>query len=552
MTMYRKRTIPALLGLALTACGALFSPVGLEAVPLTFQYQGHVIVSGVAFEGTGQFKFALLDGAGNGLWRNTGMPGQPTEPPMAVSLPMRRGVYQVSLGDTNLPNMAPLSAQVFAGDALNLRVWFNDGTNGFQQLAPDTRISSVAFAVRAATVDRVEETALPPSVARLVALTEKMTFSSTNPNDTNLLASGFSVFRELPAAAWENGPDGAPAARSDHTGVWTGREFIIWGGAAGGSSLLASGAKYDSLTGSWEVISTIDAPVARRRHEAVWTGMKMIVWGGHDGTGWNPVGGQYDPRIQRWFPVPQSPLLAREDHIMLWTGTRVAIWGGRHAVGRLGDGALFDPNSNQWTPIPPQGAPVARSTASGVWTGAELIVWGGRTTLTEVGDGARLGITNGMPTMWKPISRMAAPSPRQAHTAVWTGTRMLVWGGISGTDLLADGKSYDPVADQWSPITGLNAPSGRTGHSAVWTGKEMLILGGVDEDGETASAHAYDPGLDQWRALPSAGGPVARAGATAVWTGRDVLIFGGEASGAPVGALQSIDPEPPVYLYRKP
>ena len=129
---------------------------------------------------------------------------------------------------------------------------------------------------------------------------------------------------------------------------------------------------------------------------------------------------------------------------------------------------------------------------------------------------------------------------------------MIIWGGISGATLLDDGGSYDPVTDQWSRISQIDAPSARKEHNAIWTGKEMIVLFGSDQDGETASAHAYDPAEDSWRALPSTGTPTARVGAVAAWTGFEIVVFGGEASGSPLAALQKIDPEPPVYLYRKP
>ena len=129
---------------------------------------------------------------------------------------------------------------------------------------------------------------------------------------------------------------------------------------------------------------------------------------------------------------------------------------------------------------------------------------------------------------------------------------MIVWGGISGTTLLDDGASYDPVTDQWSRVSRIDAPSARKGHNAIWTGKEMIILFGSDQDGEAASAHAYDPVRDLWRALPSSGSPIARVGAAVAWTGFEIVVFGGEANGSPLAALQKIDPEPPIYLYRKP
>jgi hypothetical protein len=547
----------AILLQALVWVGILaIAPAKLLAVPVTFQYQGHILVDGEAYQGVGFFKFSLLKNVGaNGeatVWRNDAPNGGGGEPASSIRLTLTRGVYSVSLGDTALPNMALIEPSIFDQDALSLRVWFSQDNVRFDPLSPDTKIGSVAFAVRAATVDSVQETALPPSVTQLINLADKMTFSSKSSSDADLIPAGFRVFRELEAAPWENGPDGAPAVRTDHAGVWTGREFVIWGGATSGSRLLSSGAKFDTLTGEWETVSTIDSPVARRRHGAVWTGDRMFVWGGHDGIGWNPVGGQYDPRIQKWFPIPRSPILAREDHVMVWTGEVVVIWGGRHAVGLRGDGAIFSPNQNQWSSIPEPGAPLARSGATGVWSGNQLVIWGGRLGQGDAGDGARLSIPQGAPMSWQPISRNGAPSPRQGHSAVWTGGRMIVWGGVSGTTLLDDGASYDPITDQWSGISRIDAPSARSGHNAVWTAKEMLVLFGTDQDGETASAHAYDPVKDTWRALPSEGGPVARIGATVAWTGRELIAFGGEANGNPIGALQSIDPESPVYLYRKP
>ncbi len=534
----------------------LLASVKLLAVPATFQYQGHIIVDGNAYQGTGYLKFSLIKNPSTPqeivLWSNDNPSGTDGIPASSVSLDLTRGVYTVALGDVSLPNMSPIAPVIFNENSLVLRVWFSQDDISFQQLSPDTVIRSVAFAMRAGTVDRVEEAALPSSVSRLLALSEKLTFSAPTATDGPLLAEGYQVFRELEADSWENGPDGAPTVRSDHVGVWSGSEFVIWGGSTSGSRLLGSGAKYDQLANSWESVSVIDAPIARRRHEAVWTGDRMFVWGGHDGVAWNPVGGQYDPRVQKWFPIPKGPLLAREDHVMLWTGKAVLIWGGRHGVGFRGDGALFNPSNNQWTPIPPQGAPMARGGASGVWTGEELVVWGGRLGQGEAGDGGRLTIPDTGPMTWLPVSRENGPSPRLGHTAVWTGDRMIVWGGISGTTPLDDGASYDPVNDLWTRITRIDAPSARSGHSAVWTGKEMVVLFGVDQDGETASAHAYDPITDIWRALPSDGGAEARTGAAVVWTGVEILVFGGEAGGNPLGALQKINPEPPIYLYRKP
>jgi hypothetical protein len=77
---------------------------------------------------------------------------------------------------------------------------------------------------------------------------------------------------------------------------------------------------------------------------------------------------------------------------------------------------------------------------------------------------------------WTPIPP-APLSPRGFHTAVWTGTEMLVWGGSTAGRLFADGAVYDPAAGSWRSMP--RAPlAPRTGHVAVWTGRELLVWGG--------------------------------------------------------------------------
>src|SRR5437879_5894568 len=67
-------------------------------------------------------------------------------------------------------------------------------------------------------------------------------------------------------------------------------------------------------------------------------------------------------------------------------------------------------------------------------------------------------------------TRSTSPGPRELHTAVWSGTEMLVWGGGAGGNFLNNGGRYNPLSDTWRSITLSNAPSGRWAHSAVWTG----------------------------------------------------------------------------------
>jgi len=45
---------------------------------------------------------------------------------------------------------------------------------------------------------------------------------------------------------------------------------------------------------------------------------------------------------------------------------------------------------------------------------------------------------------WKATSLTSAPSKRFGHTAVWTGTKMIVWGGEDASDFTNDGGIFDP------------------------------------------------------------------------------------------------------------
>jgi hypothetical protein len=129
---------------------------------------------------------------------------------------------------------------------------------------------------------------------------------------------------------------------------------------------------------------------------------------------------------------------------------------------------------------------------------------------------------------------------------------MLIWGGQQGGVRKADGASYNPVSDEWQPLPTTGAPSARQRHVAVWTGSEMLIQGGDTVTGSVADGFAYHPGNGQWRALSGSGNPQPRSEATAVWAASELVVFGGRANGLLVASLQRLVPQPTWYFYLKP
>ena len=124
-----------------------FLPAPARAqVPQLLNYQGRVAVGTVNFDGSGSFKFALVNAAGTTTyWSNDGTSTTGDEPVAAVALTVTKGLWSALLGDTALTNMTAIPAGVFANADVRLRVWFNDGTNGSQLLTPDQRLAPAAY-----------------------------------------------------------------------------------------------------------------------------------------------------------------------------------------------------------------------------------------------------------------------------------------------------------------------------------------------------------------------------------------------------------------------
>src|SRR5438876_470989 len=54
----------------------------------------------------------------------------------------------------------------------------------------------------------------------------------------------------------------------------------------------------------------------------------------------------------------------------------------------------------------------------------------------------------------------------------------------------------DCIDDTWTPTSITNAPDARAGHTAVWTGSEMIVWGG----NELNTGARYNPSTDSWTA----------------------------------------------------
>jgi len=322
---------------------------------------------------------------------------------------------------------------------------------------------------------------------------------------------------------------GAPTARESHTAVWSGAQMIVWGGYDVSPGDVNTGGVYDPAADTWTTTSTTGAPAGRASHTAVWTGSTMIIWGG-----WGPepfdTGGIYDPATDTWTAtsVAGAPS-ARVWHTAVWTGSKMIIWGGMNLSTHTyyNTGGIYDPATDTWTAVSTLGAPAARRFHSAIWTGSRMIVWGGVGDTGMVSTG---GIYDPATNIWASTSTTGAPIRRISHTAVWTGSRMIIWSGLEYFSTpIATGGIYDPATDTWAPTSTSGAPVSRRDHRAVWTGSRMVIWGG--SDGSMAPSYdtggIYDPATDRWTATLTANVPTARTDHTMIWTGSRMIVWGG-------------------------
>jgi hypothetical protein len=271
--------------------------------------------------------------------------------------------------------------------------------------------------------------------------------------------------------------------------VWTGAEMLTFGPAGTGA--------YNPATGTWR-------PIAQHLLQAlgavrVWTGHQEIFWGGGCCGGVLADGAAYTVATNTWQELPPAPLSARYAS-GVWDGTEMIIAGGdspEPTMRAFADAAAYNPVTRTWRKLPPM--PEPRWGATAVWDGTEALFIGG--TLTDAraptSDAVAFSPATGQ---WRRLPGMGYS--RREFAAVWTGRQVLVWGGLTGTfqdrEIPPHGVAYDPAVNlyQWSAMP--KAPlRGRSDPAAVWTGSQMIVWGGMipgtQKDTPATDGAAYQP-----------------------------------------------------------
>ena len=402
--------------------------------------------------------------------------------------------------------------------------------------------------------------------------TEGTTTTSSTPLTT--APTSIAVPPTEPAATHyftDLGPDSVAAlppapisGRDGPASVWTGTEFIIWGGdeiASGDARDVEDGAAFDPLTGSWRVLAR--APIkARLSPVAAWTGKEMIVWGGTIGSTAVGDGAAYNPATDSWRTIADSPLEPAVDSGSVWTGTEMLIVGGVSPDAERGQvrsrsGAAYSPATDSWRSISPAPLPLTMPYAQMVWTGthALAVLEPDLVPPTNVPEGTvaqrsfQLILATYAPSTdsWETMTRTLADDSYHLLVATPGGSStqpeqaavaLAVTPGVDSLALDAGGNTIGTLA----PRPPDAQVPGQQFSAGVWDGREVLVWSGG------YVALALDPALNTWRTFP-AGDIVARIEQAMVWADGVLLAWGGfvyDTTGNAIGGSDGVIYRPPT------
>lgn len=303
--------------------------------------------------------------------------------------------------------------------------------------------------------------------------------------------------------------------------------------------------------GGFRTTSEDGAPTPRLRACSAWTGEEMFVWGGIDGeSNLLNSGGAYNPTTDTWreINVDGAPTARELANCVAMNGS-VFVWSGADAAGLLDTGAVWDPSSNTWTSISDNNKPPPRVRGIALWTGERVLLWGGELfDRKQEKSGALFDPVTGE---WKPISTNQAPERNREQGWAWTGTSLYTFGNRDdgGGQVTNAFHRYDPATDTWEAITALEAPAARSNAFMIWTGTGVLVWGGWNKDrvGMNDGA-AFVPDQPTWTPLSTAQPPSARGcepfrSGWKAWTGDRMIVAGGADINLVTKDLALYDPD---------
>jgi len=267
--------------------------------------------------------------------------------------------------------------------------------------------------------------------------------------------------------------------------------------------------------------------------QAGWTGTELVVWDSernHDIEFFNPKTG-------KWRAVATKNRVFEFNETLFNSGDQnlgFTLGGKPFALAQCGQwekspGYWFEEKERLWKPVSSVNAPSERFSAAIAISGTKIVVWGGMTCRgpSPLTDGAVYDLKE---NTWTPISQdEASPDFRVEAGSVLVGDKFFFWGGYGAPVTFHDGAVYDLKRRQWTRLPGPSFLNARRWVSLMQTGKTITVYGGADEtDHPMASGARLDPETLQWSPMRESPEPLLSTRLPQVVSaGQYLLSFGG-------------------------
>jgi hypothetical protein len=334
----------------------------------------------------------------------------------------------------------------------------------------------------------------------------------------------------MPDSTWYSINQNDPDSLNNPTQNPYSRVWFFWTGSEALYLRSDSNYRYNPVTDRWTSFANNNYMGVVYGVGGVWTGTEVIMWDGYTSSEVNRIY-RFNPQTNLWtiynatFPYP-----TRQAYSLLWVNNKLIVWGGHSSNVPQNNGAIYNPGNNSWLPIEMplalQSSIPARFSHTAIAVGTEMIVWGGRTTQAclATNTGFRL-LTETL--FFSALPTLNAPLTRAFHTAIWTGSEMIISGGMLGGNC-ADGSNtggkFNLATNSWVSIPNTSIPL--FGHQALWSGNRMIIIGGRSIGGVFTINRiclSYNPVSNSWSGefgtIPS------EPQLEAVWTGNKIIVF---------------------------
>jgi N-acetylneuraminic acid mutarotase len=334
-------------------------------------------------------------------------------------------------------------------------------------------------------------------------------------------------------------------ARQQHTATLLQNGKVLVAGGTDNDTL-SSAELYDPTSGTWSPTGAL--VTARYKHTAtLLQNGKVLVTGG-----WNSNSNSlssaelYDPTSGTWSPTG-TLITAREQHTAtLLQNGKVLVTGGlkrardsngSEVTDHLSSAELYDPANGTWSPTGTLITAREQHTATLLENG-KVLVTGGLNSFNLDAPISSAELYDPASGTWSATGSLRVGRTDQAATLL-PKAKVLVTGGIVGSNPLSSTELYDPVSGTWSSTAAMSV--GRWFHTVTLlrSGK-VLVTGGSNGYASVtplSSAELYDPASSSWS--PASNLITARYNHTAtLLKNGKVLVAGGTDNSNPLSSSE--------------